>query len=119
MIQKAINIIWFQDQDPIGIVFGNYFSPMPIPAIALALTAVRVDTTRVCTLDADGVSNIYQIECCISEWSEGTRRISNWDEARYRTTYRSHIASLNDFGRHVREQGQLELIQHELLEAAR
>jgi Domain of unknown function (DUF6532) len=66
-----------------------------------------------------GVPTVYQIECCIGEWSEGTRKMSKWDEGRYRTTYRSHIASLTDFGRHVHAQGQLEQIQYDLLETAR
>ncbi|KAH9965687.1 hypothetical protein BGW80DRAFT_1343800, partial [Lactifluus volemus] len=98
MIQRAINIIWFQNKDAVGIVFEDHFTPMPIPAIALALTA---------------------IECCIGEWSEGTRRMSDWDEGRYRTTYHSHIASLTEFGRHVSARGQLGQIQHDLLENAR
>jgi hypothetical protein len=35
--------MWFQDKDADGITFHEYFSPMPIPAIALALTLVRID----------------------------------------------------------------------------
>ena len=33
--------MWFQDQDDIGIIFYDYFAPIPFEAIALVLTMVR------------------------------------------------------------------------------
>jgi len=100
IIQKAINIIWFQNKDSDGIIFHELFTPVPIPAIALALTV---------------------IECCIDEWSDGTRRASNWDEARCKTVYNSHISSLIDLRDRSPSQGGdlLAHIQRDLLEAAR
>ncbi|KAI0257084.1 hypothetical protein BJV78DRAFT_8286 [Lactifluus subvellereus] len=98
IIQKAINIIWFGDQDADGIVFHEYFSTMPIPAIALVLT---------------------MIECCIGEWSQGIRRQSSWDHEHFLNTYRSHINSLTAFSRHPHSQGQLEQIQKDLIKHAR
>jgi len=96
MIQKAIDITWFQNRDADGIVFHEYFTPMPIQAIALALTV---------------------IECCISEWADGTRRDSNWDEERCKTVYLSHISMLSDLRHHSKSQGEdlLAYIQHDLL----
>ena len=41
IIQQAINIIWFNDRSSDGVVFPNYFNPMPYEAIAVVLTAVR------------------------------------------------------------------------------
>jgi hypothetical protein len=41
VIQKAINITWFQDKDSDGIVFHEHFTPMPMQVIALTLTVVR------------------------------------------------------------------------------
>jgi len=43
MIQKAINLMWFQSKDGDGIVFREYFKTVPIEAIALALTVVKFD----------------------------------------------------------------------------
>ena len=43
IIQKAINLIWFESKDGDGIVFFELFIPIPIQAIALALTVVRIE----------------------------------------------------------------------------
>ena len=43
IIQKAINLMWFQSKDGDGIVFFEHFTPIPIQAIALALTVVRIE----------------------------------------------------------------------------
>ena len=42
IIQKAINIMWFQNKRDEGVQFTNMFKPIPIPTIALALTAVCI-----------------------------------------------------------------------------
>ncbi|KAH9957048.1 hypothetical protein BJV74DRAFT_954723 [Russula compacta] len=73
VIQKAVNLTWFQNKDSDGIVFYGHFTPIPIKAMALILTV---------------------IECCIYEWSDGTRRECNWNEERYKTTYHSHVRSI-------------------------
>ena len=36
---------WFQNKDGDGIVFHEFFTPIPVKAIALALTVVRVGST--------------------------------------------------------------------------
>ena len=46
IIQEIINITWFQDQDDIGIVFHEYFNPIPYEVIALAVTVVRIEALR-------------------------------------------------------------------------
>lgn len=38
----------------------------------------------------------HQIECCINEWTSGTRKESLWDEERFRTVYRTHRKSLTE-----------------------
>ncbi|KAH9071106.1 hypothetical protein EDB83DRAFT_315049 [Lactarius deliciosus] len=58
IIQRAINTTWFRNEDDIGVVDREHFSPMPISVIAITLAV---------------------IEWCIDEWSDGTRRDSNWD----------------------------------------
>ncbi|KAI0294523.1 hypothetical protein BC826DRAFT_1010993 [Russula brevipes] len=100
IIQKAINVLWFQNKDSDGIVFYEYFAPIPIQAIALALTV---------------------IECCIDEWTDGTWKNSSWNEKRYKTVYSSHIKSLTDLRdyNHPQSGDFMEQIQRDLLQGAR
>ena len=42
IIQKFVNIMWFQHRDDIGIVFDDQFNPIRFESIALALTVVRI-----------------------------------------------------------------------------
>ena len=42
MIQKAINLTWFRNQDDYGVFFHEYFSPLSVTAIAFILAVVRV-----------------------------------------------------------------------------
>jgi len=97
MLQKAINIMWFRKKDDDGIVFHEHFTPMPIQAMALALTV---------------------IECCIDEWRDGTREDSDWSEERYETVYRSHIKSLTDL-RDLQGGDTLVQLQRDVLRDAR
>lgn len=100
IIQKAINMLWFHSNDGDGIVFHEFFTPIPIPTIALILTV---------------------IECCISEWTDGTHKSSNWNEDRYKTAYHSHVESLSDLRDHdPPHSGEFTAqIQHDLLKDAR
>ena len=36
-------MMWFQSKNDDGIVFHEYFTPIPIQAIALALTMVKIE----------------------------------------------------------------------------
>jgi hypothetical protein len=40
IIQKAVNVMWFQNKRDEGIRYKDMFRPIPIAAIALVLTAV-------------------------------------------------------------------------------
>ena len=40
IIQKAVNVMWFQNKRDEGIRYTDMFKPIPVPAIALVLTAV-------------------------------------------------------------------------------
>jgi Domain of unknown function (DUF6532) len=44
IIQRAINVSWFRDKNDVGIMNLGHFSPMPVSAIALILTAVNTLT---------------------------------------------------------------------------
>lgn len=46
IIQKIINITWFKNQDDIGVVFHEFFNPIPFRIIALAATVVRIRASR-------------------------------------------------------------------------
>jgi hypothetical protein len=41
----TINALWFQDKDSDGIIYYEYFAPIPIRAIAIVLTVVRIEAT--------------------------------------------------------------------------
>jgi hypothetical protein len=62
-----------------------------------------------------------QIECCIDEWSDGTRKNSNWDQEKFRTVYNSHVSSLFEFQEHslVGKRDMLEELQRDLVRNAR
>ncbi|KAH9008012.1 hypothetical protein EDB84DRAFT_151634 [Lactarius hengduanensis] len=79
IIQRAIDATWFRNKDDVGVVNHEQFSPMPISIIAITLTV---------------------IECCIDEWSDGTQRDYNWDDAKFQTVYDSHLSLLVDFQAH-------------------
>jgi len=100
IIQRVINITWFKNKDDDGILFYDYFSPIPIEVITLALTV---------------------IECCIDEWSTGTWKETNWSQDRYCGNYNSHLNSLRDLRNHGRRQGGdlLAQIQFDLFKLAR
>ena len=111
---------WFQDNNGDGIVFPEYFTPIPTRAIALVLTAVRIGPTRGFTaMDPDDCTRCCQIECCIDEWTDGTRKASNWNEGRYKNVYHSHISSLNELRNHPQGGTLLTQIQYNLLKDAR
>jgi hypothetical protein len=101
IIQKVINVTWFNNRDDVGIVFHEYFTPIPFEVIALVLTV---------------------IECCIDEWSTGTRKESMWKEEDYKTKYLSHLDLLRDItsrGPDQKGKNLLAWIQHDLLKNAR
>ena len=62
-----------------------------------------------------------QIECCIDEWTDGTRKETEWDERRFKTVYQSHISTLNDLWQRDITQGSrlFEDIREGLLREAR
>ncbi|KAI0274556.1 hypothetical protein BGY98DRAFT_992533 [Russula aff. rugulosa BPL654] len=41
IIQKVVNLTWFQNKYDIAIIHHQYFTPIPFEAIALVLTVVR------------------------------------------------------------------------------
>ncbi|KAI0274561.1 hypothetical protein BGY98DRAFT_920581 [Russula aff. rugulosa BPL654] len=101
IIQKAVNITWFQNKNDIGIILHEHFNPIPFEVIALAVTV---------------------IECCIDEWSTGTCIESSWKEELYKTNYVSHLNSLRDLNTHGTHHEGKDLvwqIQRDLLSAAR
>ena len=40
IIQKAINVMWFENKQDEGIIYPDLFKPIPVPLITLILTAV-------------------------------------------------------------------------------
>ncbi|KAG0704057.1 hypothetical protein DFH29DRAFT_802470, partial [Suillus ampliporus] len=40
LLQEGINLMWFMNRNDEGIIYYKYFSPVPVRAVALVLTAV-------------------------------------------------------------------------------
>lgn len=59
LIQRVVNMMWFQNKNDEGVVFSDYFNPIPIPALALVLTAVRP-----CVIPSD---------CILTRWLDYMR----------------------------------------------
>lgn len=73
VIQKVVNVIWFNDPSSDGIVFHSIFNPVPYEAIALVLAV---------------------IECCIDEWSKGSWAEIPFTHEDYKEVYRRHLDAL-------------------------
>jgi len=63
-IQEAVNILWFKNKDDDGTTFQEHFSPMPIRAMALVLTAVGFDHTA-SVLDANPVPTVIRYSAAL------------------------------------------------------
>ncbi|KAJ7062181.1 hypothetical protein C8F01DRAFT_126258 [Mycena amicta] len=77
IIQKIVNVMWFNNRRDEGATHPELFGPMfPKPAFALVLTV---------------------IECCIDEWLSGVRTDVPFTAAEYASVYRGHLTSLEEF----------------------
>ncbi|KAG6807096.1 hypothetical protein H0H92_008806 [Tricholoma furcatifolium] len=93
IIQAGVNKLYFKHKRDEGIVHTNRFNPLPIPAIALILTA---------------------IECNIDEWVSGSRNEIIFYADSYQVTYTKHIESLETFGKATMKHAMLETLQKRL-----
>ncbi|EDR01732.1 uncharacterized protein LACBIDRAFT_332970 [Laccaria bicolor S238N-H82] len=84
IIQKAVNCMWFKNRRDEGILFETLFEGMPLPAIALLLTA---------------------IEANIDEWLTRIRVAASFFADEYRKVYASHLNSLMSFADYSCDQG--------------
>ncbi|KAG1791059.1 uncharacterized protein HD556DRAFT_1241177, partial [Suillus plorans] len=91
--QKGANLIWYQNKRDEGIMFDKYFSPFPIPALALLYTAVK---------------------CCIDEWADGERTDISFSGGEYKEVYDKHVANLKKFDARTKEHGILNAILKEI-----
>lgn len=90
--------MWFKNKRDEGIIYQDYFKPLPIPSIALILTVVSI------VILGYNLSNIhlylycFQIECNIDEWATGIKTDVTFYAEEYRPVYDSHVVSLSEFG---------------------
>ncbi|KAF8691578.1 hypothetical protein AX14_002778 [Amanita brunnescens Koide BX004] len=77
IVQCAVNDMWFQNKYDEGIKYEKNFDPLPIPAIALVLTA---------------------IECGVDQWEDGYKTDVKFYSNEYKPVYLGHIKSLEAFG---------------------
>ncbi|KAG0703294.1 hypothetical protein DFH29DRAFT_998587 [Suillus ampliporus] len=98
LLQDGINVMWFANQSDEGIVYNQYFNPMPIKVIALTLTA---------------------IECCIDEWMQGVKEDIKFTAIAYGSVYNNHLNSLQCFDEHTAPYKLFERICDNLHDVAR
>ncbi|KAG2157670.1 uncharacterized protein EDB93DRAFT_1078303 [Suillus bovinus] len=76
LLQDGINVMWFANRSDEGIVYNQFFNPMPIKLIVLMLTT---------------------IECCIDEWMQGVKEDIRFTAIAYGSVYHNHLNSLQCF----------------------
>ncbi|EIW62734.1 uncharacterized protein TRAVEDRAFT_43071 [Trametes versicolor FP-101664 SS1] len=76
IIQQMANRVYFKKRTDDGILLRAQYSPFPVPALALILTAV---------------------ECAIDEWTDGSWTKVSFTEEAYRAAYEHHLEELNMF----------------------
>lgn len=110
VIQKVINIMWFNKRADEGILYSEFFDPMPVPAIALVLTAVSCSATLY-----DFLMKLHtQIECSIDEWLTGSKASVTFSASDYKAIYMAHIRSLMDYGQETSRRDLLGKLQTRL-----
>ncbi|KAG0698268.1 hypothetical protein DFH29DRAFT_855997 [Suillus ampliporus] len=98
LLQEGINLMWFTNRNDEGIIYYKYFSPVPVRAVALVLTA---------------------IECCIDEWMQGLKEDIKFTSATYGPVYNGHFSSLLRFDERTAPYKLLEKICTNLHDTAR
>ncbi|KAH7904196.1 hypothetical protein BJ138DRAFT_1119639 [Hygrophoropsis aurantiaca] len=98
IIQLVLNDMWFTNRLDEGILYHEFFNPIPVETIALILTA---------------------IECCIDEWATGIKEDIKFSAAAYGSVYRAHLSSLTKFGEHTKKYNLLEKLSQRLHTNAR
>lgn len=74
ILQEVVNEQWFSNKKDDGIKFSEVYKPFPKVAFALILTAV---------------------ECCIDEWTDGTRSNVQFMQEAYEDIFHEHLEELN------------------------
>ncbi|KAG1747172.1 uncharacterized protein EDB91DRAFT_1048787 [Suillus paluster] len=90
--------MWFANRVDEGIVYAEYFEPLPVKMMALVLTV---------------------IECCIDEWITGVREDIKFASITYSPIYLVHLESLRLFDERTAAYKLLGRITDNLLDVAR
>ena len=98
LLQKIINVMWFQNRQDEGVVYNKYFHPMKAETIALVLTVVSAFFIIIFS-----VLKYSKVDCCIDEWMTGIRTECAFTTAAYRDTYNEHLRCLKDFQEHCKD----------------
>ncbi|KAJ7732843.1 hypothetical protein B0H16DRAFT_1328495, partial [Mycena metata] len=87
IIQKSINLMWFNNRRDEGAKHPEIFGPQfPKPGFALVLSA---------------------IECSIDEWATGIKTDIPFTAADYRSVYEEHLKCLDDFEKHTSQRADI------------
>ncbi|OBZ72971.1 hypothetical protein A0H81_07163 [Grifola frondosa] len=98
IIQMMVNKIYYKNKHDDGIVLSPVYTPFPMPALALVLTA---------------------IEGAIDEWVPGTRSDVTFSVETYREVFEHHLAALRNFDEASRELGILTKIRTRIADDGR
>ncbi|KAI0948855.1 hypothetical protein AcV7_009486 [Taiwanofungus camphoratus] len=98
ILAMAISAMWFANRQDEGVIYHEFFNPMPTETLALVLTA---------------------IECAIDEWATGVKEDIPFTAASYKETYNAHLRVLRDFDDHTRKYGLLRQLREHLHRVAR
>ena len=94
--------MWFKNKRSEGIIYPDLFSPIPVPSIALILTAV---SSYMNYYNVSTNLSTQQIECNLDKWISGTKTdVTFWADD-YRAIYDSHLLSLASFGQYSQSKG--------------
>jgi hypothetical protein len=115
IIQKAVNAMWFQNKRDEGVLFTEMFKPIPVPAVACVLTAVR---RIICLRVQLSTFNCY-IEANIDEWLTGEKTSVTFWADEYRSVCRGHIEALEDYSRHTKKHDLIGRLQRRLFNYGR
>ena len=99
IIQKAIDVMWFQNKCNEGVVLTDMFKPIPIPAIAFVLTAV-------CSINLHMGS---MIEFLLLDQGKHWQMADRWENECdllgwwIPLCYNGHIEALQNYSHHMKQ----------------
>jgi hypothetical protein len=93
-IQKVINAMWFVNKQDDGVIYPEYFKPLPDVTIALVFNGVR---PFFYCLYHNLLLMLLKMECGVDEWGTGIKTDVMFTTMEYRTMFDAHLKCLRNF----------------------